>query len=493
MKEILNLMLTRVNALYLLIMVLTLSAFTHLWNPTGFPDLFFDEGVYMRRTMHVLSGLGPQEAWFHDHPFFGQIFLAGTLAITGYPQSLHPTADVNSMSMLYLAPRIIMGLLAVIDTFLIFKIAENRYDKNIAVVASILFAVMPITWFLRRILLDSILLPFLLASILLALYSKDAKNKNVIVLFSGVLLGLAIFTKMPAFTIIPLVAWLIYTHNGKSLKTLALWFLPVFLIPLLWPIQSIFAGQFDLWMKDVLWQTHRSGVGLSMIADTFVRIDPVLFILSLAGIAFAAIRKNFFILIWVLPFVAFLALIEYVQYFYSIMLLPVFCIASAVFIMSLCKKINREKLQKILPIVVVAGIGIFGLTSTVMLITNDVSKSEFQTMAFVLQHVKNDTDTTILSSPTYSWVFDYVFHQDNVRIDYSDILFGPVKTKHVLLVADPHFLIDIGRGKQLSDLYDTTSTIATFDENMSKYDISKYPYTSMAQNYEGNHIEVKIK
>jgi hypothetical protein len=47
--------------IFLLIIPLALSAFTHLWNPIGFPDLFSDEGVYMRRSLHVLEGLGPQE------------------------------------------------------------------------------------------------------------------------------------------------------------------------------------------------------------------------------------------------------------------------------------------------------------------------------------------------------------------------------------------------------------------------------------------------
>lgn len=478
----------------LLAIILTLSSFTHLWNAAEFPDIFFDEGVYMRRTMHVLDGFGPQESWFHDHPFFGQIFMASALAIVGYPNSLHPTPDANSIATLYLVPRIVMGLLAILDTFLIYKIAEKRYDRNIAVVSSLLFAVMPITWIMRRILLDSILLPFLLSSILLALYSRDAKNKKTLVLLSGVLLGVAIFTKMPAFTMIPLIAWLIYSHNDKNLKILALWLLPVLLIPLLWPLQSVTAGQFDLWIKDVLWQTQRHSNGLLAISRIFLLIDPALFILGIGGIVFAGIRKNAFILLWFLPFIIFLVLIGYVQYFYWIPVLPVLCIAAAALIVDLSKKINKEKLQKLLPLTIISGISIFGLVSTTMLITTDMSTSEFETITSVLKQVPNNsTDTTILSSPTYSWIFNYVFHKENVRIDYSDILFGPIQTKHVLLIADPHFFIDIGRGKQLSYVYNTTSTIATFNGSVSKYDISRYPYTSLAQNYEGNHIEVKMK
>lgn len=485
-----SLTLGKIKPVYLLIIILTLSSFTHLWNAVGFPDIFFDEGVYMRRAMHVLSGLGPQESWFHDHPFFGQIFLAGALAITGYPNSLHPTPDVNSIATLYLIPRIIIGLLAVLDTFLIYKVAEKKYDKNIAIISSILFAVMPMTWILRRILLDSILLPFLLSSILLALYSKDSSHKKTLVLLSGVLLGLAVFTKIPAFTVIPLVAWLIYSSN-KNLKLLSLWFLPVFLIPMMWPLQSVSAGQFPMWVTDVLSQTHRHSDGLASISGQFFLIDPVLFILGLAGLVFAAIKKNFFILLWVLPFVVFLYLIGYVQYFYWIQVLPALCIAVAVLIVDLSRKVNKKRLDKFLPLAIVFGISIFGLVNTSMIITTDMSKSEFQALAFVSQHVTNDTDTTILSSPTYSWVLNYVFHEQNVPIDYADILFGPVKTKNVLLVADPHFFIDIGRGKQLGDVYNETSTIATFDGNVTRYDLSRYPYTSMAQNFEGSHIEVK--
>lgn len=74
------------NRYHLLITsILIVSAFSHLWNVAGFPDIFFDEGVYMRRAMHVLNGIGPQEGAFYDHPLFGQIFLAGILAPLGIP------------------------------------------------------------------------------------------------------------------------------------------------------------------------------------------------------------------------------------------------------------------------------------------------------------------------------------------------------------------------------------------------------------------------
>ena len=154
---------------------LILSAFTHLWNPLGFPSVHIDEAHYMRRAMLVLDGSGPQESAnsgyprTYDHPYFGQLFLAGLLGAVGYPNSLHPTPDVQSIEMLHLVPRVIMGILAVVDTFLIYKISERRYNKNVALIASVLFAVMPMTWILRRIYLDTLLMPLLLSSILFAI------------------------------------------------------------------------------------------------------------------------------------------------------------------------------------------------------------------------------------------------------------------------------------------------------------------------------------
>jgi 4-amino-4-deoxy-L-arabinose transferase-like glycosyltransferase len=94
------------------------------------------------------------------------------------------------MEMLYMVPRVLMGLLAVLDTFFIYKIGEYRYDKRVAFIASFLFAAMPLTWLTRRILLDSIQLPFILLSILFAVYynkrnseqeqKQERKRKNII-------------------------------------------------------------------------------------------------------------------------------------------------------------------------------------------------------------------------------------------------------------------------------------------------------------------------
>ena len=203
----------KTNPIILLAIPLIISSFTHIWNPVGFPPFFVDEGHYMRRTLQVLNGLGPQESisvydYPYDHPYFGQLFLAGLLWITGYPGSqVSEAAELkNSIEILHSIPRIIMGILAVVDTLLIFKIAELIYNRNVAFIASILFAVMPISWMFRMILLDTLLMPFLLLSIFLLLYYRNQVTKSdraeetnkrsfLLVILSGISFGLACLYK----------------------------------------------------------------------------------------------------------------------------------------------------------------------------------------------------------------------------------------------------------------------------------------------------------
>jgi hypothetical protein len=490
----------------LVLIPLALSAYTHLWNPVGFPNLFYDEGVYIRRAMHVMEGLGPQEAYYYDHPFFGQIFLGGMLTIIGYPESLNPSPDVQSIDSLYQVPRILMGILAVIDTFLIYKISERMYNRNIALFASILFAVMPVAWFTRMILLDSILLPFLLFSIFLAVYATKSKseknnnNNNILIVLSGVFLGIAIFTKIPAFTMIPLVAFLIYRNNNRSLKALGIWFVPVILIPLIWPAQSILAGAFTSWTNDVLWQINRENAGLPWIIFLLAITDPFIFAAGFGGLAYSFVRRDYFILLWILPFMAFLGVLGYTNFFYWIPILPALCIGAAKLLFDIIEK-SKKITQKTLTVAILSSIVVFGLTSTTLLIVTDVTSAQIESAAYVARYLDQTEDgaagnPTVVSNPIYSWIFKYVFDKDHIFSDYRDMLYFPVDTakSRVLLIADPRFTLDIGNedNQLLHELYSNTSTIATFKGKVTNFDLGLYPYTSMIENYEGSEVAIRL-
>ena len=117
------------NRLTVIILSLVLSAITHLLNPLGFPDLFYDEGVYIGKALHFLQSNNPQEGYFHGHPVFGQIFLGMLFKFSGYTDTTqihhskidnkyningnnNPDDSVESIKPLYLLPRIWMGILS---------------------------------------------------------------------------------------------------------------------------------------------------------------------------------------------------------------------------------------------------------------------------------------------------------------------------------------------------------------------------------------------
>jgi hypothetical protein len=529
------------KSVLLIFIPLVLSAFTHIWNPIGFPAIHVDEGHYMRRAMQVIEGQGPQESnntyfYPYDHPYFGQLFLGGVLKLIGYPDILSPKAgDVHSIEMLYLVPRVIMGLLAVVDTFLIYKIAEYRYNRNIAFVAAILFAVMPLSLLTRGIFLDSILLPFLLSSILFALYSKETKTieftrrntKNLFVLLSGIFLGLAIFTKLPAFLMIPVVAYLVYTNSNnnynnnnkfKNIKVLGLWFIPVILIPMIWPAYAMLTGHFDEWIHGVLFQASReSGKDLRNSINIIFQIDAVLLLLAFVAFIYSELRNSFFIFLWVVPYLIFLSTLGWVVHFHWILLIPAFCIAIGVLIEGISKRIKRNRVSQVSRIVIISIIGIFGLTSTYILITSNLNSSYFELYSYISQDLqsnskadtndgnnnKNDGITVIGTHRVKAllWVPVYVFNNNNNTF-FRDTDIGlqatlpPIETKKVLLIVDnnlrdrlvPFENIGNEKDKQISSFYQNAQTIATFINKEYK----RYPYMTMKDNYGlGSFVEVR--
>lgn len=461
-----------------------LAAVIHLVNPVGFPDIFFDEGIYMRRAMNMMDTGNPQENYLYDHPYFGQIVLAGVLQITDYPPDT--TTEPGSLQNLYLIPRLFMGIIAVVSTLLVYQIAKEKFGDAVALLSSTLFTVMPYTWVFDRILLDSILLPFLLASILLAIYFAKPQGKLWLAPLSGIMLGLAIFTKVPAFVFIPLVIWLIFQKKRKSSHML-IWIIPVLMIPLLWPANSIFLDQFDLWIKDVLWQSQRSN-NIFEIIEYFLLIDPMLFAIGIAGIIYGAITKNKFVLFWFVPFVSFLSMIGFKQYFHWIPVIPIMCIAASIWLLDMPKKVKYLKSKKI-HLGTIGVILVFGLSSTILTITNDLSYNQFEALSFVLQN--QNTENTILASPVYTWILYDVFGIDNVPKDYAMILFEPIETKKITVIADAHFMLDQNRGERLVQVYNNTQSIRYFEGGVNDFDARIYPYTSMRVNQEGFSIDVR--
>ncbi|HEY1247668.1 MAG TPA: hypothetical protein VGE97_01650, partial [Nitrososphaera sp.] len=102
----------------------------------------------------------------------------------------------------------------------------------------------------------------------------------------------------------------------------------------------------------------------------------------------------------------------------------------------------------------------------------------------------------VISNPVYSWIFRYVFYDENAMSDYRDLLYTSVTEDkaEILIIDDPRFRLDIGKenGQLLQELYGNTSTIALFKGNVTNYDLGLYPYTSMLENYEGSELGIRV-
>ena len=498
--------------------------------------------------MHVLDGLGPQDPLnrfdhtqestsSYDHPFFGQLFLASVLSIINYPYSFISDNALGSVQNLYLVPRIVIGILAIFDTFLVYKIADIRYNRNVAFIASILFALMPLTWLLSRIVLDSILLPFLLMSILFAVYCNKLHDRDhrkgysvtLLALVSGIFLGIAILTKLPAVTMIPLIVFLIcgnFRYNRiKNLKLLGKWFIPVILIPIIWPAYSISTGQFDEWLGGVVWQAteRQEERGLIFAFNVLWDIDPLLLLLGISGIIFASIKKDFFFVLWFIPYLVLVYYVGWVTHFHWIVVFPVFCIASSFFILNLPKTIASRAIYTKIPRPVFRQLLIFslffvtvgfGLTSTAMMISADVSSHQIKTAEFILEKVKtvtqninssningiaNKSYVTIISSPMYSWLFMYPFKEIYVLSWFRDSS-QPIQTQKVLLAVDQFYKGWIKResGEErrqiqlINTIHNQTNVTREFKAPEITYDKDAYPFTGLGQGRIGaSDVEVR--
>lgn len=489
----------------------------------------------MRRAMLVANAIGPQEpnnnyTMHYDHPYFGQVFLAALFTIIGYPDSLNPTTDLYSIEAIWFVPRILTGLLAILDTFLIYKIAECRYNRSIALTASIIFAVLPLTWLTRLILLESVLLPFLLTSILFALcvhnktvnnndirikeenasnhdYSRENCDKvNLItILLSGIFLGITIFTKIPVFTMIPMIGFLVYRNSKYRGRALVMWLIPVFLIPSMWPTYSIIFGEFHVWFGGVSQWGERIGMqGLLQSVSRIFIIDPLLVVLTLAGFVYACLKRDFFVLLWVIPFLIYFSLVGYVKTYYWIILLPAFSISAARIIVEAPRslRIGRIKIShKLLSYSLVSVVLVFGLISTTLIISMDLNSSYFEASAFIAEHIENyrsANNITLIGEDRvggFSLIPNYMLEKNHNFVKFffkRDIL-----TDNVLLVIEKTFRDYLRHNsdvhtKKIYGLYNNSRIIGTFpDEKPEQYDHRRYPYTSLHENWGMGSIEVR--
>lgn len=511
---------------------IALATYSHLWNPLGFPSIHADENTYIFHALEVQEGKGvlPRGAPHYDHPYFGRIFLASVLDFLGYPDIVQPSpGKIESIEMLHLVPRILMGVLAVVDTFLVYKIAERRYNSTVAVIASILFAVMPSSWLLERILLDNFLVPFLLSSILFAVSIPKSELNNglhdrrqvVLVLISGIFLGLAVFTKIPAFTFIPIAGFLVFSNTSRSFRLLGLWLGTVIIIPSLWVLLAASAGQFDSWLAGIAEQaTGREDKPLVGSLQSFFRIDPVLLSVGALAVVMLLLKKDIVPLLWVLPYLAFFYFLSFSDIVHMVMLLPPFCIGFARLLDEgakyLISRLSLTKLQRLLPYIMLSPFAIFALLSMSILLVLDINSNYFLAYNYTVEYLSSQEEQNASSNPiaiigrywtkSFLWIPQLVFDKDFLFIRDDSATFHRLSTQQildydVLLIADNRIMaLASGRDNlnsedlvslKLKTVYDSTEVLRAIEDKGPRYDRDVYPYTSLNFNRGIGEIEIR--
>jgi len=184
----------------------------------------------------------------------------------------------------------------------------------------------------------------------------------------------------------------------------------------------------------------------------------------------------------------------------------------------LSSKVKKTKFQRILPFAIISIIGVFGLWNINLLFTLNVNSSYFDVYAFVVQYLLNhynqldknkdyetigavNEDKLIMHgrhwTMGYFWIPKHVFdiNIDFKRINQADDIPVPGVTDKILLIVDnqvKNSLSDRDTSIVQKHYYHYTITpITTFQDKSTKYDTSKYPYTSMSTNREIRWVQIR--
>jgi hypothetical protein len=197
--------------------------------------------------------------------------------------------------------------------------------------------------------------------------------------------------------------------------------------------------------------------------------------------------------------------------------LPAFCISAARMIVDLSQRIKNVKINNILPFAVISAIGAFGLLSTTILITTNVTSSYFNVYLFIVQYLanqrNNSDDDSDITTPndedkitmvgrhwtrSFFWIPRYVFDMnlDFIKINELNDMPMPEANDRFLLILDNRIWHLLASNRDMSSerdfsAYYITYPVAIFKDKTTHYDISKYPFASMSENRDTRWVQIR--
>jgi hypothetical protein len=318
---------------------------------------------------------------------------------------------------------------------------------------------------------------------------------------SGIFLGLAIYTKIPAFTMIPVVGYLVVSNsNSNRKKTLALWLIPVILIPMLWPAYAFSIGEIDLWLKSVMFQQGRASAGtgtnLSTAFKDLFKIDPATIILGCASLGFIGLRRDIWLLLWIIPLLLFSFYLGWVHYFHLIAIFPALCISIGVTIDYMLSKMKN--MAKKTAIIAASVLVLFGFVSTIALMTLNTNSIHYYAQASVIKEISqrnnsenNETSgVTLVGHRMYYWIPRYIFDLEFFVLP-NRVPLNYVPEKMVLVSNDGMCCCQCDYFKEL---YVATTPKYKFANDVKYNNESQYPFSSLQLDTNlGKKVEIRTK
>ena len=109
------------------------------------------------------------------------------------------------------------------------------------------------------------------------------------------------------------------------------------------------------------------------------------------------VRKEYWLIIWVVPLLIFFYFIGWVVYFHLVPIFPPFCIVAALLIVRVFKfQLWRRLISPILILTIIC----FGLVVSILLVTLNINSYQFKAQAVVVKRL-NDNDTVFIGRQVY--------------------------------------------------------------------------------------------
>ena len=240
-------------------------------------------------------------------------------------------------------------------------------------------------------------------------------------------------------------------------------------------------------------------------------MDPVLLAFGVAGLLYAVIRRDYFILLWAFPYLLLIYFLNWVYFFHIIPIIATFCISGTMLLFDVFKKIRNEWISKVLKFTVFGTIIISGLVNSILLVTQNINDSDFELISFVTKNLPyryngadNSSAKVTLIGPNGAfilyWITSDVF---NRNIDFKwyesrrDYVEPPIKTGKFLMITDWDMRRDFTGNitkehiEYVSQLYNKSKLFGVFYNNTSLPDLNKYPYTNILDEVSGVKISAR--